>query len=113
VLGTTLFCAGTLGDGAGGDEFRATAAEYASKAQKARSQGQDDIAALYYQQASIKTNAAALADKGQWSEVDWTEYHANESLINAKLGAVKAETKMAKDNSLKSKTLKNKRVKNE
>jgi hypothetical protein len=105
----TLFCAGTLADGgAGGDEFRATAAEYTSKAEKASSKGQDEIAALYYQQASIKKNAAALADKGQWSDIDWTQYHANEGLIDEKLGAANAEKKMAKN-----KTLKNKMVQNE
>lgn len=114
VMGASLFCAVTLADGAaGGDEFRATAAEYASKAQQASYQGLDDIAALYYQQASIKTNAAELADKGQWSEVDWTQYHTNEGLIGAKLGAVKAEKKMTENQKLRDKPLKSKIMKNE
>jgi hypothetical protein len=115
VIGATLFCAGGFADGAaaGGDEFRATAADYASKAQKAASQGQDDIAALYYQQASIKTDAAALADKGQWSDIDWTQYHANESVIGKKLSAANAENNLTQKKTLKNKMLKNKMVENE
>ncbi|MFT4632272.1 MAG: hypothetical protein ACI8PP_002683 [Candidatus Pseudothioglobus sp.] len=114
VIGATLFCAGGFADGAaGGDAFRATAADYASKAQKAASQGQDAIAALYYQQASIKTDAAALADKGQWSDIDWTQYHTNESLIGEKLSAANAGKNVAQEKTLKNKMLKNKIVENE
>ena len=108
VMGATLFCASSFADSkAGGDEFRAAASTYAGKAQQASSQGRDGIAALYLQQAAIKTNAAALADMGQWSEIDWTQYHVNEGLIGKMLSAVASNNGLTKNRIVKNKTMKN------
>lgn len=63
------------GSGKGGDEFRNTAARYAAQAQQARAKGQHEKARAYSRMAAIKRNAASLADKGRWSEIDWSEYH--------------------------------------
>jgi hypothetical protein len=108
VMGATIFCLSSFADNnAGGDEFRATAATYAGKAHVASTQGQDAIAALYLQQAAIKTNAAALADMGQWSEIEWTQYHVNEGLIGEMLGAVAGNNELTKNRTVKNKTMKN------
>jgi hypothetical protein len=108
VIGTTLFCASSLADNkAGGDAFRATASTYVGKAQQASTQGRDGLAALYLQQAAIKTNAAALADMGQWSEIDWTQYHVNEGLIGEMRRAVAGDNALTKNRIVKNKTMKN------
>lgn len=69
------------GTGKGGDEFRKTAQEYEMKSNKARSSGDTENARIYSRLADIKTDAAKLADKGRWSDIDWTEYNQlNEQL---------------------------------
>jgi len=108
AMSATLFCVSSVADSkAGGDAFRATASTYAGKAQQASTQGQDGIAALYLQQAAIKTNAAALADMGQWSEIDWTQYHVNEGLIGEMLSAVAGNNTLTENRIVKNKTMKN------
>lgn len=68
----------------GGDEFRHAASKYDTKAEKYRTKGMNDVADLYDRQAEIKRNAAEMGDDNRWNEIDWTEYHENESLIKAK-----------------------------
>jgi len=92
ILGTSLVCAGSFADGAAnGDAFRATASEYASKAEHASSLGLGEIAGLYLEQSTIKANAANLADKGQWSDINWDRYHANEGRIGVLLSGTKSK----------------------
>lgn len=79
------------GGGKGGDEFRKTAENYDNKSEMYRSKGKTEVASLYARQADIKQNAAELADKGLWNEIDWTEYHANEARINKLLHDDKIE----------------------
>ncbi|MBE9398935.1 hypothetical protein IOQ59_16875 [Pontibacterium sp. N1Y112] len=63
------------GNGKGGDEFRNTASKYETKARNARSNGHHNKARAYARMAEIKRQAARLADKGKWNQIDWTEYH--------------------------------------
>ena len=72
------------GDAKGGDEFRATAAEYQEKADKYKKEGKSDISELYSRMAEIKLDAAAKADKGEWDAIDWTEYHQIEKKMHSK-----------------------------
>ncbi len=77
------------GKSRGGDEFRLTAERYDAKSEKYRAMGMNEISELYARQAEIKTNAAKLGDENRWDEIDWTEYHENESRINEKIGHMK------------------------
>ena len=52
----------------GGDDFRATAKEYQLTAKDLRKNGNKT-------KAEIKLKAAKHADKGEWTKIDWTEYH--------------------------------------
>ena len=63
------------GDVANGDEFRQGAEDYQARATLARSEGQEEEAAMYDRLAEIKLDAASLADEGRWDEIDWTEYY--------------------------------------
>lgn len=69
----------------GGDEFRETAKEYAIKANEADAAGDFEKSKIYARLSTIKEEAAQLADKGRWSEIEWTEYNAlNDKLSNGK-----------------------------
>ena len=67
-----------------GDEFRATAGEYqtrASRAMRAATGSQGDAANLYIKlaniytrMAGIKRKAAELADQNRWDDIDWVPY---------------------------------------
>ena len=59
----------------GGDDFRNTASEYQEKASKYAAKEEYEKAALYKRLSEIKLDAAAKADKGEWDDIDWTEYH--------------------------------------
>lgn len=70
----------------GGDEFRETAQEFALKSDEARAAGDFEKSKIYAKLSAIKEEAAQLADKGRWSDIDWTEYNT----LNAKLSDGKA-----------------------
>ena len=59
----------------GGDDFRQTAIEYDTEADKFRNKGYNEVAAFYTRLAEIKRHAAKLADEGRWDDIDWTEYY--------------------------------------
>ncbi len=46
--------------------------------------------------AEIKRHAAGLADENRWDDIDWTEYHENESRISEKIGHMKQAHKNKK-----------------
>jgi hypothetical protein len=84
------------GSGKGGDEFRKTAEKYDAKTDKYRNKGMGEVADLYKRQAEIKRHAAGLADDNRWDDIDWTEYHENETMINEKISHMKAKYKKEK-----------------
>lgn len=74
LTGSSLFFAmaendAKSGKAVGGEEFRKTALEYRKKAVKS-----EKMAMYYKRLATIKMNAAELADQGKWDEISWKEY---------------------------------------
>ncbi len=75
LTGSSLFFATAENKGSGkkvvgGDEFRKAALEYRKKAVKS-----EKLAMYYKRLATIKMNAAILADQGKWDDISWDEYH--------------------------------------
>lgn len=66
----------------GGDEFRETAQEYAMKSNEARAAGDFETSKVYARLSTIKEEAAELADKGRWSDIDWTEYNTLKAALS-------------------------------
>ena len=85
VLSLSL-CSVSMAEGKsnGGDDFRKTAAEYQKKANKYAAKENFEKAALYKRLSDIKLDAAAKADKGEWDDIDWSEYHEINKKISEK-----------------------------
>jgi hypothetical protein len=71
-LSTSLMAEGKKGKG--GDDFRAAAVEYETKAKASLDKGNAEESKIYFRLAAIKKNAAKLADEGKWGDINWDEY---------------------------------------
>ena len=69
--------------GKGGDDFRAAAVKYESKAKACLEKGYPECSKIYFRMAAIKKNAAQLADEGKWSDISWDEYFSLQKQLQA------------------------------
>ena len=81
ALSVTLLAEGDK-KGKAGDNFRAAAVKYETKAQACLDKGYPECAKIYFRMAAIKKNAGQLADEGRWKDISWDEYHKLEAQAN-------------------------------
>ena len=75
-------CAEGNKKGKAGDDFRAAAVKYETKAKICLEKGYAECSKIYFRMAAIKKNAAKLADEGKWDDISWDEYSTLEKKLN-------------------------------
>ena len=90
-------------EGKPGDDFRKTAQVYAAYGSKMAAEARNargdkairyqELSAVYREMADIKSNAAELADKHRWNDVNWDRYHQLASQRDMLLGQLAWDNK--------------------